>query len=252
MPEDHTLTTPIEPVGGRGRTESHLFVVVAIVLIAIGLSIAKPWDGGSTSGAGSSGGAPRGSDGGVAPSPRPSLLTPTATPIDPSSAFCLSPSGWRLTSVEHFAGREIRVWQTIDPVAATGPLDPTLPVALVVSTSVTGLGWCAPPSGDERPIGPVTTIVWRVTDDARTVRLAPTERSPSGDLGAEFLPPEAATATDWEPGRYVFDVEGIGYGDSHWFAIDLVRFVPDAVTRSSPPRVVHPVEPTPSTGSRLP
>jgi hypothetical protein len=252
MLEHRPVTTPMEPVGDRGRGDSPLLVVVAVVVVAIGLSIAKPWGGGSTAGAGSSGEAPPGSDRAAEASPRRRLPTPSPSPIDRSAAFCLSPSGWRITSVEHFAGREIRVWQTIDPVGASGPLDPTIPVALVVSTSVTGLGWCAPPAGEHRPTGPVTTIVWRVTDDGKAARLAPAERSPSGDLGAEFLTPETATAIDWQPGHYVFDVEGIGYGDSHWFAVDLVRFVPDGVTRSSPPRVVHPVEPSPATGSPLP
>ena len=252
MPEDRTVTTPIEPVGGRGGRDSHLLVVVAVVAVAIGLSIAIPWGGGSTGGGGPNGDAATGSDEARAPSARPSLPTPSPSPIDPSSAFCLAPSGWRLTSVEHFAGREIRVWQTIEPVAASGPFDPSIPEALVVSTSVTGLGWCAPPSGDDRPIGPVTTLVWRMTDDGGAEKLQPIERSRSGDLGAEFVSPDAATAVDWSPGHYVFDVEGIGYGDSHWFAVDLVRFVPDGITRSSPPRVVHPVEPPPASGSPLP
>lgn len=248
------MTTPVEPVSGRAGSQTPLLVLVAVVVVAIGLSVAKPWGGSSTAGGGgTSGGTSGASDPAASRSSRPAPPTPTPTPRDPSSAFCLSPSGWRLTAEERFAGRAVREWQTIDPIVAPGPLDPALPVGLVVSVSVTGLGWCAPPSGDERPIGPVTTIIWRVLDDGGALRLTPAERSPSGDLGAEYLPPDLdGPAVDWAPGRYAFDVEGIGYGDSHWFAAEVVRYVPDEVTSTSPPRVVHPVGPAPSTASPLP
>jgi hypothetical protein len=248
------VTTPIEPVGGRSRSQTPLFALVAVVAVAIGLSIAKPWSGGSSGG---------GADnaGGVSPSPDPGASgrapsaapTPSPTQNDASFAFCLSPSGWRITAEERFAGRAIREWQTIDPIGASSPLDPALPVALVVSTSVTSLGWCAPPSGDDRPIGPVTTTIWHLLDDGGAIRVTPAERAPSGDLGADYLPPGLdAPAVDWAPGRYVFDVEGIGYGDSHWFAAEVVRYVPGAATSTSPPRIVHPVTPTSPSATPLP
>lgn len=246
------MTTPIEPVGGRAASQPRLLVVVAIVVVAVGLSVAKPWGGSPAVEDGATGGTTSTPDAPV-PSARRATPTPTASPSDPSSAFCMSPSGWRLTAEERFAGRPVREWQTIDPIAASGPLDRFIPVALVVSTSVTSLGWCAPESGVERPLGPVTTMIWHVLDDGGAIRVTPAERSPSGDLGADYLPPGLeAPAADWAPGRYVFDVEGSGEKDTHWFAAQVVRFVPDAVTSSSPPRVVHPAGPAPSPTSRLP
>jgi hypothetical protein len=237
------VTTPIEPVGGRAGSQAHVLVVVAIVVVAIGLSVAKPWGGSATVEGGTTGATTGTPDTAASPSARPASSIPTATPSDPSSAFCMSPSGWRLTAEERFAGRPVREWQTIDPIAASGPLDRFIPVALVVSTSVTSLGWCAPASGPDRPVVPVTTKIWHVLEDGGAIRVAPAERSPAGDLGADYLPPGLeAPAADWAPGRYVFDVEG-GDGNAHWFAAQVVRFVPDTVISSSPPRVVHPAEP---------
>ncbi len=240
-PDEEAVALPVQPVGKGHRNQTQLLAIVAVVAFAVGVSVAKPW--GSSSG-GSDAADSRAPAGDTATSGMlTSIPTPTPSPQDPSVAFCMAPSGWRVTSLEHFAGQTIRVWQTIDPIVASGPLDPRLPIAPVVSTSVTGLGWCAPPSGDARTTGPVMTTIWRVGDDGLARRVAPAAGSRSGVLGADYPPPDSgvAAAVEWPPGRYVFDVEGAGPRDSHWFAVEVVRFVVDSLS-SPAPRVVHPVE----------
>jgi hypothetical protein len=246
--DDTAAAMPVQPVGRGRRNQTQLLAIVAVVAFAIGLSVAKPW---GSSGGGASGVRGHAGDS-AAPGALRSIPTPSPTPPDVSAAFCMAPSGWRVTSLEHFAGQTIRVWQTIDPIVASGPLDPRLPVALVVSTSVTGLGWCAPPNGDERTTGPVTTTIWRVGEDGVASRVTPGVGARSGVLGADYPPPDrGGTTVDWPPGRYVFDVEGGGPRDSHWFAVEVVRFVVDG--RTSPaPRVVHQVEPARPSSAPLP
>ena len=146
------MSPPLERVGGRGPSERTLLRVVVVVLAAGLLAVVKPWgDGGGTGG----GIAPRSAQEAAAPTLAASVgPTPLPTPVDPASTFCLAPSGWRLTSLEVFDRQTIRVWQTIDPVEASGPTDPALPVGLVVSTSVLAVGWCAPTAPDVRPTAP--------------------------------------------------------------------------------------------------
>ena len=103
-------------------SERTLLRVVVVVLAITLLAVVKPWGDGTGPGAGS---APRSAQGAASPTIAASAgPTPLPTPVDPASTFCLTPSGWRLTSLEVFDGQTIRVWQTIDPVQATGPTDP--------------------------------------------------------------------------------------------------------------------------------
>ncbi len=218
------MSPPLERVGGRGPSERTLLRVVVLVLFAALLAVVKPWSGGETGGV-----APGPSRGtAAAASATPAGPTPSPTPVDPASAFCITPSDWRLTSLEIFDHQTIRVWQTISPIHATGPTDPDLPEGLVVSTSVRAVGWCAPTAVDIRPAGPVTTRIWRVPTDGEPVALDLRPRLGPSDLGEDYAAPDlGAGASDWTPGRYVFEIAEPKPGRSWWFAVTVRRFVPD-------------------------
>ena len=221
------MSPPLERVGGRGPSERTLLRVVVVVLAAGLLAVVKPWgDGGGTGG----GIAPRSAQEAAAPTLAASVgPTPLPTPVDPASTFCLAPSGWRLTSLEVFDRQTIRVWQTIDPVEASGPTDPALPVGLVVSTSVLAVGWCAPTAPDVRPTAPVTTRIWHVPPSGAPVELDLRPRLGPSGLGEDYPAPDVGEGTaDWTPGRYVFAVSEAAPGRSWWFAVTVRRFVPDA------------------------
>ena len=190
--------------------------------IGLAVSVLKPWDAGV-------GAAPESSDAprsaptafevGVASSPAPTR--------DPVRRFCLAPSGWRITSLEHFDQRTVRTWQTIDPIAATGPTDPAIPIGRLVSTRVMTIGWCSPTDGTESDDEPVRVRAWVVTDPnaARPLPLR-IGRGESG-LGGDYRPParRVQQLEAWPPGRYVLAVDG-PTPDTRWFAIDVVRYQP--------------------------
>lgn len=233
------MSAPLERVGGgRGPRESRLVSGIVLVMLAIGVSILKPW------GAGSPGVLVVATPSIVAevgPSVAPSV-TPAPTPKDPATAVCLAPSGWRIMSSEWFDGQSIRVWQTIEPVAGADPDDLALPVGLVVSTSVRGVGWCAPMTSGARPVGPIVTRVWSIPPSGDPVLLDLRSRFGPSDLGAEYLPPipvGGPEPADWPPGRYVFAIDDRGSGASHWFALEVRRFVPErsSSTPSATPSV---------------
>ena len=199
-----------------------------VVLAAALLAVVKPWgDGGWHRRPGSRPGRRREA---AAPTIAASVgPTPLPTPVDPASTFCLTPSGWRLTSLEVFDRQTIRVWQTIDPVQASGPTDPALPAGLVVSTSVLAVGWCAPTAPDVRPTAPVTTRIWHVPSSGAPVELDLRPRLGPSGLGEDYPAPDVGEGTvDWTPGRYVFAVSEAAPGRSWWFAVTVRRFEPDA------------------------
>ena len=222
------MSPPLERVGGRGPSERALLRVVVVVLAAALLAVVKPWGDGTGVGGGTARGSAQAAS--CPRSRRPSGRPRCPTPVDPASTFCLAPSGWRLTSLEVFDRQTIRVWQTIDPVQASGPTDPALPEGLVVSTSVLAVGWCAPTAPDVRPD--------RSGHDPDLAR--PVERG-AGGAGPPATPrpelPSARTTgrrtsaratADWTPGRYVFAISEAAPGRSWWFAVTVRRFVPDA------------------------
>jgi hypothetical protein len=222
------MSPPLERVRGRGPSERTLLRVVIVVLAAALFAVVKPW---GDAGGGDAGTTPRSA---LIASPAilgSAIPTPTATPVDPASIFCLVPSDWRLTSLEIFGGQTIRVWQTISPVQASGPTDPALPVGLVVSTSVLAVGWCAPTAPDTRPGGPVTVRIWHVPASGAPVELDLRPRLGPSDLGADYPAPDVGSGTaDWTPGRYVFAIAEPAPGRSWWFAVTVRRFVPDGAT----------------------
>jgi hypothetical protein len=227
------MSPPVERIG-RPTRDWPLFAGIAIVVVAVVLSTLKPWGTGSMGAAATSAGDAIVTSG--SPNPEPTA-TPRPTPADPASSFCLAPSGWRLMSLERFDKQTIRVWQTIDPIAATGPTDPRLPTGLVVSTAVLGVGWCTPTTGPDRPTGPVTVQVWSLDNHGIATRIAVRADTGPSDQGADYLPPSAngAQAPDWSPGRYVFAIKGRDDAAGHWFAVEVRRYVPDRPSASPGP-----------------
>ncbi len=221
------MSPPLERVGGRGPSERTLLRVVVVILAATLLAVVKPWGGGP---GGEAGTAPRSAlQAATSTIPGSTGPTPSPTPVDPASSFCLTPSDWRLTSLEVFDHQTIRVWQTISPVQAAGPTDPALPEGLVVSTSVLAVGWCAPTSPDVRPVAPVTTRIWHVPSNGAPVELDLRPRLGRSDLGEDYTAPDVGSGiADWTPGRYVFAIAEPAPGRSWWFAVTVRRFVPDA------------------------
>jgi hypothetical protein len=234
------MSPPLERVGGRGPSERTLLRLVVVVLGGALLAVVKPWAAGT---GGIGGTAPPSTREAAAPSvPASTGPTPSPTPVDPASTFCLTPSGGRLTSLEVFDRQRIRVWQTITPVEATGPTDPALPQGLVVSTSVLAIGWCAPTAEDVRPAPPVTTRIWQFPSNGLPVELDIRPRLGPSDLGEDYAAPDVGAGTaDWTPGRYVFAISEPAPGRSWWFAVTVRRFVPDGAPDASTDAPASPV-----------
>ena len=226
---------------------------VAIVVIALVVAIAKPWAGSQSADPDATGGQP----GGRPSDAEGSLLTPMPTPtvrigsVEPAvSAFCLDPGGWRLASIELWRDQTIRVWRALEPAAAIGPDDPTIPVIVVVSEGLPELGWCAPVIENDLPSRSATVKAWRrMASGSVSIRLdrsRPTDADSSfGALygppatpaigAARAIPPDSESAgadaggspnplpapTDsWVDGIYVFRY-GTAEGFEVWFAVQV-------------------------------
>ena len=190
----------------------------------------------------------------AAASPSPSEPGPDAG----VTAICLDPASWRTATIETWRDQTVRVWRAIDPVPASGPNDPAIPIVPAVGSRVAAIGFCAPVVGPNRPTGPVSIQAWRreatpgdgpnpspgpgAGRGASAVPLDLRSAIPTGSpspFGALFAAPDpAAAGSGWGPGIVVFRYSPVDGGGSApvatWFAIE-VSLTDAAVKASSLP-----------------
>jgi len=218
---ERLVVVPIARIGGRGRT---LEACVAVVAAVLAIAIAKPWAALDGSSRGAPDRLPTGSAAGVASVSRAvapgSTVAPaaTATGAGAASGVCLSPQGWRLVVDQSLVGYRTRDWIAAVPAAASGPLDPAIPVLRVVATQVSALGYCAPSESAVAGELPRRMTIWQlVRGGGRAVPMLRTT-VPVGGLGVAAAYPASASAVgpsppadvrralDWPPGRYILQV----------------------------------------------
>jgi hypothetical protein len=173
-------------------------------------------------------------------------VSQSPTPAEASvAAICLEPGSWRTATIETWRDRTVRVWRAIDPVPASGPDDPAIPIVPAVGSRIAAIGFCAPVVGPDRPTGPATVDAWSLAPAGSAgagvaptpVALALRQLVPDGSvspLGGLFGPPgPASSATGWPPGvvvfRYVRDA-GTPSSAATWFGIEIL--LTDALGRS--------------------
>jgi hypothetical protein len=197
-------------------------MVAGLVAAFVALAILKPWA--------AAGSQPSGADGTnaavqVAPiDPQPHGSAARTPTDDAISEMCLEPGSWRTATIETWRDQTVRVWRAIDPGPASRPLDPSIPIVPAVGSSIPAIGYCAPTSGPERPLGPATIRAWWVDGDA-VERLELRQITPVSGVspfGALFGPPaELGSTTSWPNGLVVFRYEEQVAGESRWFGIEI-------------------------------
>ncbi len=220
---------PVAPDSTHSRGLVPLVLILGVLLIAI----VKPWDLGLTGHGAASPSPAAASQPAAVVSPGEPATTPVPTPTgDPYAGLwitCGSPSGWRAATVQQWAGRSapIRSWIAIEPVEATGPLDPAIPFAPVATDVVTALGYCSPLTDAERPPEGARAAVWAVNEDvARPLAADPLEPTTPNALGGLWRPaPDVAAVIDgfvaWPPGRYVLEVRATAGTFDRWLGIEI-------------------------------
>ena len=164
--------------------------------------------------------------------------SPTSS-LDPMLLTCGAPSGWRAATLQAWPGRAepIRSWIAVDPVVASGPLDPRIPFVPVATGIVTAVGYCAPPD-DSRPPAIARTSMWAVSDGVATpLSLLPLEPAiPNSQGGLWLAPPELERSTPgasdappsadgaprlWPPGRYALQVAVPDGVFAEWIGVEV-------------------------------
>jgi hypothetical protein len=224
-------------IAGPGRGPG---LAVAAAAVFLALAILKPWGAipgfdasGAPDEAGGRGGRP-------APVPGASQSLPSPSPSEDPRAdlerHCPQPSGWRVFAHEHWSGGVVRSWKSLSPVrAASGPLDPTIPLIPVTSQQVPLLGYCAPWQGPDEPPNDATLTVWRVAADQTGSPIAELQRLQrvlpltATSLGALYAPPSTGGAppvrgplasSSWPAGTYVFELAD-GAGFQRWWGVQV-------------------------------
>ena len=221
MDEQHD-EFPIQRIRGGGLGPS--MFAVAIIVVALGAAVVKPWDIG--------GPAPAESIAPVAvlaPTPTPSP-SGTLSPFDgPFGLVCYGGQAWRLVMREANGTGAVRTWYDLSPVAAAGPSDAAIPFLRVHSEGILSLGYCT--NSDTAGLLTVAaTTVWRVPTTGVPQRVGPMRVSadspPDPNNGSLFVPPVAADGSippHWAAGRYVFEVSYEGpFAVPSWFGVEVI------------------------------
>jgi hypothetical protein len=154
----------------------------------------------------------------------PCCTTPGAAVLveEGGMPICYAPDGWRVVADEEASGVRSRIWIPVAARVAAGPADPGVPLAHLVASRVTALGFCAPV--DAVPVVARTAILWSDLPAAapaanRYVPVAALRAAPRADGAlADATPGRAA----WPPGRYVVEVLNGARGvDAAWFGLVL-------------------------------
>jgi hypothetical protein len=152
----------------------------------------------------------------------------------PISSICHESQSWRVATEGSFVGGRIREWGFVEPVAARGPADPSIPFVPFSFTLLRTLGYCAP--ADEQGPLDVDVLVFRIeaSGASSVVAVQRDSRTPAWSVAGLFSiapsaravksPPSSGPAAGWPTGRYVFALRSARLGNV-WFGAD-VRTAP--------------------------
>ncbi|MFI5258522.1 MAG: hypothetical protein ACHQ01_02755 [Candidatus Limnocylindrales bacterium] len=202
---------------GRVGRQMRIGITAAVLLVLV--AVAKPWVG---PGSAPASGPMSSGDAMAAASAAPSA---TAAGAETTAALCESPDGWRIVADDVEFGRAIRSWLVADvEYSDVTPVSSTIPVTVVVSGAVEGLGFCLPASMADPTAVDWSATLWRFDNDpADPTKWLPAARlNPlPGSLGAMAAPLDPS-ASGWPPGRYVLETRFAGSIDEAWLGL-LIR-----------------------------
>lgn len=197
----------LTPVGETER-RGGLWLAAAAVLVA--LAVIKPWVALSSSSASGDPSEPaavatNAPPGAGAAAADAALPTRSAAPLPADALRCLQPDGWRLVTFEQAPGRTERSWIVVAPATAAGPLDPAIPATTLVSSTMLGLGLCAPASGPGSGpwtlVAPRITAIWRLGQAAGPSQLKMVPLDPLVSAGIPSGTASIAAAPDAYDGQ---------------------------------------------------
>ena len=229
-------------------------VIVALVAV-IGVLLVRPWGDGGASGPGAPNGSPAAASAATLASADPGAATAVQGPVTkPSTSVpngassrqvsCGAPDGWRATTVQVWPDRvlPVRSWIAIEPVVATSPGDPVIPLAPVAASRVTLIGYCAPLAVRLQPPAGATATLWKLAPSGpiqlTQVAADPVTRyrqgvlwRPAPELSAI---PRAGGVTAWPPGSYVIEIASRAHEFDRWLGLEILDLERSADPRASP------------------
>lgn len=221
------------PVVRVGRADRKLGAGIVAVALLLAIAIAKPW---------TDDGLPAAHAPDAPPSAQPSAPQPSAVAeivsrigtgtgaliTSDSTTTCFGTLDWELVTDGRFLGRPSRTWIPVDASVAQDPLDPSIPILRVTSSSVLAMGFCAPVSTSALSGGSWGATLWRLGSSGssrdRTFRPVARLTGASEDRGAVASPPSTVRggASEWPPGTYVLEVhDGMSSHAETWFGVEL-------------------------------
>jgi hypothetical protein len=230
-----------EQVSPRGVSRA-VPIVTFLVGIFLGAAIVKPWDLLFPPAA-----APIDRGTPVVAAASPTTIR-TSTPSPPEGpAECAFAGGWRIFALgqpdrlggdgstsggpdpsqgPNFSdiGNPLRRWLEVLPLSSvSGPGDALIPFVTIVSSRITGVGYCPPPGGADGPPAGIDFRAWSL-DDAGTATplpLQPVTAKGPVEVDVHVGTRDIAAGGRWAPGRYVFTIASPGGEYGRWFGLEI-------------------------------
>lgn len=240
--DEHRDEVRVEPVGPKGVSRA-VPILTFLVGIFLGAALVKPWDlllPPTTA-------AP------VAPGPSVAAANPTPIPssaptASPGPVECAFAGGWRVFALgqqdrlggdgsttggsEPSAGPDfkdignpLRRWLEIVPLpSVSGPVDERIPLVTIVSSRITGVGYCPPPGGADGPPADAGLKAWRLDGPGAATEIQLQPVAGGGTIPTEikvYIGSDDAAGGRWPPGRYVFAVASSTTDYGRWFGLEI-------------------------------
>jgi hypothetical protein len=200
-------------------------VAAGVMVATLAVGLLKPW------GAGLAAPSPDGHPSDRAEPTALGLSAPdqsaASASVEPDASIggpCYYRLAQRLFTSDTSSNGLVHTWYGLDPVAASGPGDRSIPVVVVHSRTLGQLGYCLV-MGESPTAHVLATLAWVLAPDGEA-RPLDLERAPQvppvdPDEGAIFEPPAAITGTDpgiWPAATYVFEIQ-LQTAPAEWFAV---------------------------------
>ncbi|MEO6350149.1 MAG: hypothetical protein ABIP53_05820 [Candidatus Limnocylindrales bacterium] len=155
------------------------------------------------------------------------LPTPVTDPLVLAARRrqCQSATNWRMVTAETTATRRTRTMYAADPVAASGPSDPTLPTSRLFALALRGVGVCVPRTPVMSPVDELMQVIlWQVDSDGEAHEVARPVilDEPLFEIGEAYYGPPSDEGELWPAGRYAFEIKRIAGGRSRWMALEFI------------------------------
>jgi hypothetical protein len=233
-PDEPAPEVRVERISGVPR---RVFVAAGVVVVLIVVALVKPWGGTPTHIAVAPATVTPPASRNGPPTPRVTPSPDRGAAAAAAGALCISPSLWRLVTMETNELGNTRSLYSTTAVEASGPADASIPVAPVAGNELLAIGVCRPLSAVQKKSSKAAAIevrIWAVDPGGgvreQTTSVVDPDLYAVGEAyyapgsGAAAPGTSSANSAGWTTGRYSIEIDNAAPdGSPLWLGLDFSR-----------------------------